>query len=153
MVNTARAKVKEDYNAYQEQSYAQNPIAQSQVIEGYFYKENVIKELAIRKVNMTLCSLLAVFVFGAFISYYFSMSNEITLNTLFRQVTSLNDENSELQNQLDKLKSFNNVDSIMEQNNLLQKAAQVIEVPHVASTVTVSGKKYGSSSVDWSIGY
>ncbi|MBR6098170.1 hypothetical protein IKP85_00315 [bacterium] len=153
MVNTARAKVKEDYNAYQEQSYAQNPIAQSQVIEGYFYKENVIKELAIRKVNMTLCSLLAVFVFGAFISYYFSMSNEITLNTLSRQVTSLNDENSELQNQLDKLKSFNNVDSIMEQNNLLQKAAQVIEVPHVASTVTVSRKKYGSSSVDWSIGY
>jgi hypothetical protein len=153
LVNTARAKVREDYYEYQEQSYAQNPITQSQVIQGYFYKENVIKELAIRKVNMTLCMLLAVFVLGAFISYYFSMSNEITLYTLSRQVTTLNDENSELQNQLDKLKSFNNVDSIMEQNNLLQKAAQVIEVPHVASAAAVVGKKYGNSAVDWSIGY
>jgi hypothetical protein len=109
--------------------------------------------MAIRKVNMTLCAFLSVFVLGAFISYYFAMSNEITLNTLSRQVTTLNDENSELQNQLDKLKSFNNVDSIMEQNKLLQKAAQVIEVPHVVSAATVGVSKDKSPEVNWAIGY
>lgn len=153
MNNTARARVREDYYEYQEQSYAGNPIASSQVIKGYFYKENILKEKAIRKVNMTLCSMLAFCVVAAFVSYYFAMSNEITLNTLSRQVTLLNDENSELQNHLDKLKSFNNVDSIMEQQNLLQKAARVIEVPHIASAAAVTSGKHYLSSVDWSIGY
>lgn len=155
MINTARARVREDYYEYQEQQqgYVENTIAQTQVIEGYFYKENILKEMAIRKVNMTLCSLLGVAVIAAFISYYFEMSNEITLNTLSRQVTTLNDENSELQNQLDKLKSFNNVDAIMEQQNLLQKAAQVIEVPQVVSVNEVKNKKNHTANVDWSIGY
>lgn len=153
MNNTARARVREDYYEYQEKGYAQNPITQTQVIEGYFYKENLIKEMAIRKINMTLCSLLAFCVVAAFVSYYFAMSNEITLNTLSRQVTVLNDENSELQNNLDKLKSFNNVDSIMEQNNLLQKAGTVIEVPHVASEAPAISKKNYVSMIDWSIGY
>ena len=155
MINTARVRVKEDYYEYQEnqQRYAENTIAQTQVIEGYFYKENILKEMAIRKVNMTLCSLLGVAVIAAFISYYFEMSNEITLNTLSRQVTTLNDENMELQNQLDKLKSFNNVDAIMEQHNLLQKAAQVIEVPHVASAAAVKIRKNSTNNIDWSIGY
>ena len=155
MINTARARVREDYYEYQEQQqgYVENTIAQTQVIEGYFYKENILKEMAIRKVNMTLCSLLGVAVIAAFISYYFEMSNEITLNTLSRQVTTLNDENSELQNQLDKLKSFNNVDAIMEQQNLLQKAAQVIEVPQVVSVNEVKSKKNQTANVDWSIGY
>ena len=155
MINTARARVREDYYEYQEQQqgYVENTIAQTQVIEGYFYKENILKEMAIRKVNMTLCSLLGVAVIAAFISYYFEMSNEITLNTLSRQVTTLNDENSELQNQLDKLKSFNNVDAIMEQQNLLQKAAQVIEVPQVVSVNEVKSKKNHTANVDWSIGY
>lgn len=153
MNNTARAKVREDYYEYQEQSYAQSSIAETQIIEGYFYKENILKEMAIRKINMTLCILLGVAVLAAFVSYYFAMSNEITLNTLSRQVTAFNDENSELQNQLDRLKSFNNVDSIMEKHNLLQKAAQVIEVPHVASVAAVQSKKGSTNTVDWSIGY
>ena len=109
--------------------------------------------MAIRKVNMTLCSILAFFVVAAFVSYYFAMSNEITLNTLSRQVTTLNDENSELQNNLDRLKSFNNVDSMMAQQNILQKAARVIEVPQITSTVALDGKKISSSKVDWAIGY
>lgn len=153
MNNTARVRVREDYQEYQVQGYAENPISQAQVIEGYFYKENIIKEMAIRKINMTLCMMLAFCVIAAFVSYYFAMSNEITLNTLSRQVTVLNDENSELQNNLDKLKSFNNVDNIMEQNNLLQKAGTVIEVPHVASNSPIISKRNHVSMIDWSIGY
>ncbi len=154
MNSSAKVRVREDFYYEQHtQGYAENPINQSQVIEGYFYKENILKEMAIRKVNMTLCSILAFFVVGAFVSYYFAMSNEITLNTLSRQVTTLNDENSELQNQLDRLKSFNNVDNMMAQQNILQKAANVIEVPKIASTTAIATPKSLNLAVDWSIGY
>ena len=152
MNNTARVSI--DYYGSQERhGYAENPISQAQVYEGYFFKENLIKEMAIRKINSTLCFILALCVMAAFISYYFAMSNEITLNTLSRQVTTLNDENSELQNNLDRLKSFNNVDSIMSEQNILQKAANVIEVPQVSAAVAMGDKKSSGSNIDWSIGY
>lgn len=148
------ATVREDYYRYQtESTYVQSPIDKAPLIKGYFFKENLMKEMAIRKLNMTLCTILGVLVVVAFVSYYFEMSNEIILNTLSRQVTALNDENAELQNSLDKLKSFNNVDTKMAQQNILQKAAKVIEVPAVASTVNLQNSKDLASTVDWSIGY
>ena len=152
MNSTARVR-EENYYEYKERGYAQNPITPSPVIEGYFYKENLIKDMAIRKINMSLCTILAFCVVAAFISYYFAMSNEISLNTLSRQVTALNDENMELQNHLDSLKSFNNVDNIMAQQNILQKAVKVIEVPQVTSTSKNLSKKALALAVDWSIGY
>lgn len=153
-MNTARATVREDYYNYQRrESYIQSPAEDTPIIEGYFFKENLMKEMAIRKLNMSLCVVLCALVVVAFVSYYFEMSNEIVLNTLSRQVTALNDENSELQNHLDKLKSFNNVDSKMAQQNILQKAAKVIEVPAVVSNVNLDSKKELTSTVDWSIGY
>lgn len=151
-MNTAR--VRQDINySYVNQDYTANPIQQAPVIEGYFHKENTYREMAIRKVNATLCGILGVFVIVAFVSYYFEMCNEITLNTLSRQVTTLNDENAELQNHLDRLKSFNNVDNRMTQYNLLQKAAKVIEVPAVSANVNVEPQKTLSSTVNWAIGY
>ena len=109
--------------------------------------------MAIRKVNKTLCGLLGIAVLFAFVSYYFSMSNELTLNKLSRQITALNDENAELQNQLDRLKSFNNVDNKMMEYNMLQKAAKVIEVQAVASPVAVDNKSEKTASFNWAIGY
>lgn len=152
-MNTARVREEYDYS-YAREDYTQNPIHQAPIIEGYFHKENTVKEMAIRKVNKTLCGILGVFILMVFVSYYFEMSNEITLNTLSRQVTTLNDENAELQSTLDRLKSFNNVDSKMVENNLLQKAAKVIEVPAVASgVIPVETKKAASTRVNWAIGY
>ena len=153
-----RARVRQDIKysySYEQQNYAENPIQQqAPVITGYFHKENFYKEMAIRKVNATLCGILGVFVLAAFISYYFEMCNEITLNTLTRQVTTLNDENAELQNQLDRLKSFNNVDYKMAKYNLLQKAAKVIEVPAVRTNMDIEPqKKPLSTFVNWAIGY
>lgn len=152
MNSTARTRVKRD-SYYEYDKYAQNPITQAKVIEGYFYKENLIKEMAIRRVNKTLCGILLFFVMCAFVSYYFSMSNEITLNTLSRQVTTLNDENSELQNHLDRLKSFNNVDNTMAQQNILQKAATVMEVPAVTPIDNVETKKTLANNFDLAFGY
>ena len=45
----------------------------------------------------------------------------------------MNNENEELQNKLDSLKSFNNVDKTLQQNNLLQRAGQVIETNEIPS--------------------
>ena len=152
MNSAVRTRLKRD-NYYEQNKYAQSPITQAKIIEGYFYKENLIKEMAIRKVNVSLCILLIFFVIGAFISYYFAMSNEITLNTLSRQVTTLNDENSELQNHLDRLKSFNNVDNTMAQQNMLQKAATVMEVPAVVGSAAIETKKVLAGNLDLAVGY
>lgn len=109
--------------------------------------------MAIRKVNKTLCGLLGIAVLVAFVSYYFAMSNELTLNKLSRQITTLNDENAELQNNLDRLKSFNNVDNKMMQYNMLTKAAKVIEVQAVNSAVPVVSQPTKTASFNWAVGY
>lgn len=134
--------------------YVDSPIGQeNQVIEGYFQKEISQKAMAIRKINKSLCCLLGVAVLFAFVSYYFAMSNELTLNMLSRQITTLNDENGELQNHLDRLKSFNNVDDTMMQNSILSKAGKVIEVQAVHPAVTVNEKPEKTASFNWAIGY
>ena len=156
-MNTARVRTSEfleQQENYYNTSYVNNPIKEdNQVIEGYFQKEISQKAMAIRKVNKTLCGLLGIAVLVAFVSYYFSMSNELTLNKLSRQISTLNDENAELQNHLDRLKSFNNVDSKMNEYNKLQKAAKVIEVQAVNAVVPVSSKHTKTASFNWAIGY
>ncbi len=146
----------EDYNyAYTQTGYTANPITQAPVIEGPFYynKDNLVKEMAIRRINKTLCGFLAMLIMTAFVSYYFAMTSEVTLNKLRRQITTLNEENAELQNNLDRLKSFNNVDIKMEQYNLLQKASKVIEVPAIAAAAPIEQKQETTSSFNWAIGY
>ncbi len=156
-MNTARVRESDlvlQQGSYSNQAYVNNPIKEeTQVIEGYFQKEISQKAMAIRKVNKTLCALLGVAVLVAFISYYFSMSNELTLNKLSRQITTLNEENAELQNQLDRLKSFNNVDSKMMENSTLQKAAKVIEVQAVTPALSVDEDVQKTASFNWAIGY
>lgn len=130
-----------------------NPQQANPIIEGYFPKENTVKEMAIRKINTTLTILLCVFLGLTITSYYFATANEIVLNDLNRQTTMLNDENMDLQNRLDKLKSFNNVDMSMQKSNILQKAQKVIEVPAV-TTNTVSDKGLNAEKpFTWAIGY
>lgn len=152
-LNTIRKTQTLDYqNNYQQQGYVQNPI-ENQVIEGYFQKEISQKAMAIRKVNKTLCGLLGIAVLVAFVSYYFAMSNELSLNKLSRQITTLNDENAELQNHLDRLKSFNNVDNKMMQYNMLSKASKVIEVQAINTALPVVAKPEKTASFNWAVGY
>ena len=153
-MNTARVIQEEEYY-YSDTGYAQSTIQQASVIEGHFYydKENLVKEMAIRRINKTLGSILAFVVVTSFVSYYFAMTNEVSLNKLSRQITVLNEENSELQNKLDRLKSFNNVDDKMIENNLLTKAAKVIEVQAVAPTATIDKKNDTTAAFSWAIGY
>ena len=90
--------------------------------------------MAIKRVNKTLCIILSILVAVVVVSYYFVISYEIKLNDISRQTVILNNENEELQNKLDSLKSFNNVDKTLQQNNLLQRPGQVIETPEIQPT-------------------
>lgn len=152
-----------DYRSYREQygNYQSNPQQHSPqhspqyspIIEGYFPKENTRKEMAIRKINTTLTVFLGGLLFLTAICYYFATANEMVLNNLSRQTVVLNDENSDLQNKLDKLKSFNNVDMTMQKNNMLQKAEQVIEVQAVTSNRVTDNKISTQKPFIWAIGY
>ena len=110
------------------------------IIEGYFPKENLVKDMAIKRVNKSLCIILSILIVVVIISYYYVISCEIKLNDLSRQTVILNNENEELQNKLDSLKSFNNVDKTLQQNNLLQRPGQVIETPEVQPSVENTDK-------------
>lgn len=135
------------------QGYQSNPQSHTPIIEGYFPKENIVKEMAIRQINTTLTLALGAFILLTAVSYYFATANEMVLNNLSRQTVVLNDENSDLQNKLDKLKSFNNVDITMQKNNMLQKAQQVLEVPAL-STNKIADKKINTQKpFVWAIGY
>lgn len=126
---------------------------QTQVTEGYFPKELSEKEMYIRKINTTLCVILGIFIVVSMFSYYFVSVNEMKMNKMSKQIVALNDENSELQYKLDKLKSFNNVDMTMQKNKTLTRAKQVLEVPEV-NTVNIVDKKINNDNLfSYSIGY
>lgn len=89
-----------------------------------------------------------------FVSYYVAMNYEAKLNNLDNEIVRLNTENQDLQAELDRLKSFNNVDNKIEEYNLLQKADKVIEVTALnAKNTVVTPTKTASSSFNWAIGY
>ena len=117
-------------------------LAVNSIIEGYFPKENVVRQMAIKRVNKMLCVAIGLLIAVVVVSYYFVISCEMQLNDLGKQTVMLNNENEELQNKLDELKSFNNVDKTFQKNNMLKRAGQVIETPEIVveSTDTNSSK-------------
>ena len=142
-----------NYGYYEYQGDYQSSPQHAPIIEGYFPKENTRKEMAIRKINTTLTILLGIFLLMTAISYYFATANEMVLNDLSRQTIVLNDENADLQNKVDKLKSFNNVDMTMQKHNMLKKAQKVLEIQAVSSNM-VADKKFDSQKpFSWAIGY
>ncbi len=141
------------YNEFNELETYEFELPQDTVIEGVFKQEDNERQMAIRKLNFTLCIILAVFITVTTISYYFATATEMKLNDISRETTVFNDENAELENQLDKLKSFNNVDKSVSQNNMLTKAKQVIEVQEVNSTGTAKKSLDSQKIFDWAIGY
>lgn len=122
-------------------------LVDNSIIEGYFPKENLVKDMAIKRVNKSLCIILSILVAVVVVSYYFVISCEIKLNDLSRQTVILNNENEELQNKLDSLKSFNNVDKTLQQNNLLQRPGQVIETPEIQASRENIGKNTSKKKV------
>ena len=100
----------------------------NKVISGYFNKYVVYKETVIAKVNSTLSFILFLLVLLTVGSYYFTSLSEVKLNELRKEVIAINDENIELQNKLDYLSSFYNVDRTIKNAKLLDTAKRVMEV-------------------------
>ena len=129
-------------------------LAYDSIIEGYFPKENVVRQMAIKRVNKVLCVMICLLIAVVIISYYFVLTCEIKLNDLSRQTVILNNENSDLQNQLDKLKSFKNVDKTFQQNNMLKRAGHVIETPAVIIDSTATTSKPSKKRIfNYAIGF
>ena len=140
-----------DYNYAEEISEVQS---KTNIIKGYFPQELYEREMYIRKINIVLSVILGIFIMVAMTSYYFVTVSEMTLNKLSRETIALNDENSELQYKLDKLKSFSNVDMTMQKNKTLTRAKEVIEVPQVNNSVSVIDQKKNNDKLfSYSIGY
>ena len=129
-------------------------LAVNSIIEGYFPKENFVRDMAIKRVNKTLCVILSLLIGVVVVSYYFVISCEMKLNKLSRETIVLNNDNEELQNKLDSLKSFNNVDKTLQQNNMLQRAGQVIETQEVTVDPSLASKQTSSKKIfNYAIGF
>lgn len=147
---------KESTNQYDKKSFVDRSVqnlANNSIIEGYFPKENVVREMAIKRFNKMLCVMLGLLIGLVIVSYYFVITCEVKLNDLSRQTVVLNNENSELQNKLDTLKSFNNVDKTLEKNNMLQRAGQVIETQEVTVDPDSLPKPIKKKVFNYAIGF
>ncbi len=118
----------------QNKQIATNPIenAQSkqnnQIISGYFLPEKPYKEMVIQRVNNFLYGVLAFLVLVCLVCYYFVSCKEVQLNQISRETLELNYENEELQNKIDSLQSYYNIDKAVTKTNILERAKHVVEV-------------------------
>ena len=144
-------------NPQEKKSYIDKSVqklAVNSIIEGYFPKENLVRQMAIKRVNKMLCILISLLIAVVVVSYYFVISCEVKLNDLSRQTIILNNENADLQNHLDTLKSFNNVDQTFQKNNMLKRADQVIETPEVTvDSSEVMNKSSNRKIFNYAIGF
>ncbi|MCD8024126.1 MAG: hypothetical protein LUE64_01170 [Candidatus Gastranaerophilales bacterium] len=119
---------------------------QNPVISGYFVREKSYKEIIISRINTALCCVLGFLVFVCLISYYFVVDKEIKLRKLSKETIALNLDNADMQNKLDNIQSFSNVDMQVSRLNILQRAKQVIELS-AADLPDVSFEKAANEAV------
>ena len=156
--NSSRVRIEEQELLYRQSSYTSPPIKEtSSVIEGSFYQEKpmTVREVLTRRINKSLCFCLMIAIVVTFVSYYIAMNYEAKLNSLDNEIVRLNTENQDLQSELDRYKSFNNVDNKIGEFNLLQKADKVIEVTalNASSKEIEDTARTASNNFDWAIGY
>lgn len=143
-------------NKIRKLNYVDNAIKSESIMEGTLYqaKPITIREMVTRKINKSLSFCLLLTIIVTFVSYYIAMNYEAKLNKLDREIVRINTENQDLQSDLDKYKSFNNVDERIGKLQLLQKADKVIEVTAMGNDVTIiSPTKPMQNKFNWSLGY
>ena len=84
--------------------------------------------MIIQRVNNFLYVVLGALVLFCLICYYFVSCKEVQLNQISRETLELNYENEELQNKVDSLQSYYNIDKAVSKTNLLERAKHVVEV-------------------------
>ena len=112
----------------------------SQIISGYFVNERSYKEIIIQRFNNFLYCVLGILVVFCFVGYYFVSCKEVQLNKISRATLELNYENDELQNKLDGLQSYYNIDKAISRTNILERAQNVVEVDAINLPDSSRGK-------------
>ena len=125
----------------------------NQIISGYFVKEKSYKEMVIARVNSFLCALLGFLVLVCLVSYYFVTMGEVKLNQIRKETLALNYENEDLQNKLDNLQSFYNVDMAVARSNMLQRATKVVELSAAKLPSVRFENQDSAQKKTWSMGY
>lgn len=130
---------------------ATNPITDdatnNQIISGYFLNEKSYKEMIVQRVNNFLCGILGFLVLFCMICYYFVSCKEVQLNKISRETLELNYENEELQNKVDTLQSYYNIDKAVSKTNILERAQHVVEVDAIALPAVNFNKKAGKKTL------
>lgn len=133
------------------QNGASNPIVNdtqnNQIISGYFLNEKSYKEMIVQRVNNFLCGVLGFLVLFCMICYYFVSCKEVQLNQISRETLELNYENDELQNKVDTLQSYYNIDKAVSKSNILERAKHVVEVDAIALPDVNFNKKAGKKTL------
>ena len=125
----------------------------NQIISGYFVKEKSYRELVIARVNTFLCALLGFLVMVCLVSYYFVTMGEVSLNQIRKETLALNYENEDLQNKLDNLQSYYNVDMAVAKSNILQRATKVVELSAAQIPNVNFENRDNNQKNAWSMGY
>ncbi len=125
----------------------------SQIISGYFIEDQSYKQMVIERINTVLYFILGSLICVCLLSYYFVTIDEIKLNKIQKETLSINYANEDLQNQLDYLQSYHNVDRTVSQTNLLRTAEQVIELPEKPVPVVNTDKRNVPNVSPWALGY
>lgn len=126
---------------------------QPQIISGYFVQETPYREKTISKVNKSLYAMLAILVVVCMASYYCLVTSELELNNLRKETLSLNYENEELRNELDRKQSYNNVDKIVSNKSNLKMASDIIKVQAKNVPVVKQNKEKRVNNSAWTLGY
>ena len=127
-----KPKKAKQVNPEQNNALETNANENSQIISGYFLNEKSYKELAVQRVNNFLYGVLGFLVLFCLVCYYFVSCKEVQLNQISRETLELNYENDELQNKVDTLQSYYNIDKAVSKTNILERARHVVEVDAIA---------------------
>ena len=87
------------------------------------------------------------------VSYYFVTISEVKLNKIRKETLALNYENEDLQNKLDNLQSFYNVDMAVAKSNMLQRATKVVELSAAKIPSVRFENQDSAQKKAWSMGY
>ncbi len=124
-----------------------------QIISGYFVQEKPYREKTVSRVNKTLYSILSVLVIVCMASYYCVVTSELELNNLRKETLSLNYENEELRNELDRKQSYNNVDKVVSNKSNLKMASDIIKVQASSVPVVKQSREKRTNNSAWTLGY
>lgn len=97
--------------------------------------------------------MLAILVVVCMASYYCLVTSELELNNLRKETLSLNYENEELRNELDRKQSYNNVDKIVSNKSNLKMASDIIKVQAKNVPVVKQNKEKRVNNSAWTLGY